>query len=75
MRDPKPTKQLVNRSSSPEIDWKSLEKIWLGKPTNYIGLKAFGYPAYGCVAIGVEDKEVHIPRVCTLGVRIWAMVH
>lgn len=50
---------IVNRSSSMTIDCKTLQKVWLGKPTDYSDMRIFGCTAYFHVR---ESKFVPEPR-------------
>lgn len=63
---------LVNRLSPLATDWKTLEKMWWGKPSNYTKLKMLCLCEWWC--IGVEDKEVYNPRACTWGIGVQATV-
>ncbi|WKA06413.1 hypothetical protein VitviT2T_024312 [Vitis vinifera] len=37
---------LINRTPSSAIDFKTLEELWSGKPSNYDHLRIFGCTAY-----------------------------
>ena len=43
---------LVNRSPSTEIEFKTLEEVWSGKPADYSNLRIFGCLAYMHVSEG-----------------------
>ena len=43
---------LVNRSPSTAINLKTPQKVWYGKPSDYIGLRIFGCPVYAHVNYG-----------------------
>ncbi|KAI4328696.1 hypothetical protein L6164_021031 [Bauhinia variegata] len=43
---------LVNRSPSTAIDCKTPQEVWYGTPSDYSGLRIFGYPTYAHVNNG-----------------------
>ena len=50
------TSFIINRSPSPAIDFKILEKVWLGRLVDYLSLKNFGCPVYMHVHSGEHSK-------------------
>ena len=50
------TSFIINRSPSPTIDFKIPEKVWLGRPVDYLSLKIFGCLAYVHVQSGERSK-------------------
>lgn len=37
---------IINRSPALVIEFKTLNKVWLGDPSNYANLQVFGCPTY-----------------------------